>query len=190
MDKEGCFHDTSATFQECAPIRLVRYRHIHVTLLGLHNIYPYSTKAKNMGKITVLVLFACLCTKYLEPGYAATWSNCKQSHALSTNNEVCMTSVQKVHCCASSTVVLSLVYVMQHSSSVWIHLGKKSKRQKGFFRCCLKVFVHWTWNQDGLLIDRTVPKFMHYAQTTDKKAWIFQKIHNSISCIVVFMKHV
>ena len=50
-----------------------------------------------------------LCTKDLEPRWAAKRPNCKQSNALSTYNEVSMTNVQNVHCCASSTVVLHLV---------------------------------------------------------------------------------
>ena len=91
MDKKWRFHDTSATYPECAPIRFVRYRQSHVALLGL---CPYSAKAKNMVKSTVSMLFASL------------FYNCEQSHTLSTNNEVSMTSVQNVRCSASSTVVL------------------------------------------------------------------------------------
>ena len=110
---------TRANCPECAPIRPVSYRLSHVTLVG-----PNSTKAKNIVKSTVSVFFASLCTKTFEPTWASPWNNCRQSHALSTNNEVSMVNVENVHCCSSSSVVLSLVYVMQHSTSAWIHIRK------------------------------------------------------------------
>ena len=107
MDKKGRFHDTSAICQEWAPIRLLPYRPSHVTLvifMSMHN-----ERKKNMVKSTVSVLFAYLCTKDLETRWAAPWSNCKHSHALSANSEASMTNVQNVHCCASSTVELNQV---------------------------------------------------------------------------------
>ena len=45
----------------------------------------------------------------------------------------------------------------------------------------------------GVLSDGTVHKFMHYAQETkfsDHKSLNVQNVHNSVSCAVVFMKHI
>ena len=67
---------------------------------------------------------------------------------------------------------------------------QESKTQIVFFRCDLKLSVQCTWNQELLLSDRTVPKFTHYAQKSDTNVWIIQNVHNSVSCTVVFMKHV
>ena len=123
MQKIWRFRDTSATCPEYAPIRL--WLAIGQVMLHFSAIYPYSTKAKNMVKSTVSVLFAFHCTNYLEPRWVAAISNCKQSHALSINNKVSVTSVQNVHCYASCTVVLNLLYVMQHSTFVKVHIRKR-----------------------------------------------------------------
>ena len=106
MHKKWVFHDTPLEFVQivyrfasCAIGR-------HVTLLV---VMPMQHKSENMVKSTVSVLFASFCTKELEPRWAAKWSNCMQSHALSINNEISMTNVKNAHCCSSSSLVLPLV---------------------------------------------------------------------------------
>ena len=81
-------------------------------LLYYSGLCPYSTKAKNIVKSTVSVLFPSLCTKDLEPRWFAKLSNCEQSLALSTTNKVSAnhySNVQNVHYWAWNTVVLPLV---------------------------------------------------------------------------------
>ena len=137
MDKKVRFHD--------APVQLVQNVHrfascdLGQVTLRSSALCTYSTKAKNMVKSMVSVLFASLCIKSIETRWAAPRSNCKQSHALSTNNEVSITNVQNVQCCASSRVVLPLVC---HAALYFRMKGKQNTRQIARFRCCLKIFVH------------------------------------------------
>ena len=82
--KKFCFHAT--------PVQLVQNVHrfascaIRQVILHSSTFCPWSTKAKDMLKSTVSALFASLCTKDLDPRWGAPWSNCDQSHTLSTNN--------------------------------------------------------------------------------------------------------
>ena len=70
-------------------------------------------------------------------------------------------------CTAFPRALLCCLYsVMQHYISYEYTSGKQNTHQIARFRCYLKLFVHWTWNQEGLLCDGTVPHFMRYAQTT------------------------
>ena len=82
MDKKGCFLDTL--------VQLVQnvHRFASCAIGRRYTPRPYAHTAE---KRTISLLFASICTKDLEPRWAAPWSNCKQSHALSTNNEVSMT---------------------------------------------------------------------------------------------------
>ena len=76
--------------------------------------------------------------------------------------------VKNVHRYASCTIG----QVMLQSSAHWARKLKtwskaKAKHTKiAPFRCYLKLCVHWTWNQEGILSDRTVGQFLHYAQNT------------------------
>ena len=110
MHNKWRFHDT--------PVQLVQNVHrsascaIGQLLLYYSGLCPYSTKAKNIVKSTVSVLFPSLCTKDLEPRWFAKLSNCEQSLALSTTNKVSAnhySNVQNVHYWAWNTVVLPLV---------------------------------------------------------------------------------
>ena len=88
------------------------------------------------------------------------------------------------HCSVAFSLSCSTLLPYEYTSE------NQNTSQIAWFRCCLKLCVHWTWNQEGLLSDRTVPNFMHFAQKTDTKVWIIQNVHNSFSCTVVPMKHV
>ena len=156
MHKQWRFRETCATCPECPPIRFVS-SHVYSALC------PYSTKAKNMVKSTVSLLFASLCSKDFEPRGAAAWSNCEQSQTLSTNNEFPW-PMSRVWTALPRALYCWIKSVMQYSTSVWIHIRKANTRQIARFQCYVKLCVHWTWNQEGLLSDRTVHKFMHYAQ--------------------------
>ena len=69
MHKKRRFHDT--------PVQLVMNVHRFAScatgqvMLRSSALCPYSTKAKDMVKSTVSLLFASLCTKELEPRWAA-----------------------------------------------------------------------------------------------------------------------
>ena len=45
-----------------------------------------------------------------------------------------MINVQNVQCCASSSVVLHLVKIMQHSNSVLMHIRKRSNTVSVLFK--------------------------------------------------------
>ena len=127
--------------------------------------HPSAHTGQKRKTCTFSVLFASLCTKDLEPRWPAPWSNSKQSHALSTNNEVTMNhlwNIQNVHCCASSTVVLPSSTLLPYEYTS----GKQNTRQIARFRCSKLFCVHWTWNKEELLSDRTVFNFKHYTQET------------------------
>ena len=79
-----------------------------------------------------------------------------------------MTNVQNVYLCVSSTVVLPLVCLPSKYTS-----GEQNTRQIAWFRCYSHLWEHWTWNQEILLSDRTLTKFIHYAQ----RNW-----HKSLNC--------
>ena len=84
--KEWRFRDTSMQFVQ----NVHRFASCAIGQVKLHSSAwrPCSTKTKNTVKSTISVLFASLCTKDLEPRWAAKWSNCEQSHTLSSSNEV------------------------------------------------------------------------------------------------------
>ena len=146
VQEKGPFLDNSANFPEYAPFCFMRHVMLHSS-----SWCPYSTKAKNMVKST-----ASLYTKDLEQTWAAPRSNCWQGHALFTDNEISITNVVNVHSSASNPEMLPLVYGMQHSSSVWIHIRKAKHTRKSMLLCYLKLCVRCTWNQEGMLSDRNV----------------------------------
>ena len=81
MYLKGLFHDTPVQLAQ----NVQRFPSWGKGPLGL-----CSTKAENMVQSTVSMFFASLYTKDLERRWAAKSSNCKQSHALPTNNAVSM----------------------------------------------------------------------------------------------------
>ena len=189
MDRKGRFNDT--------PVPLVQNVHrfascpIGQVMLHSSALCPYSMKAKDV-KSTVSVLFASLCIKDLELRWAAPWSNCKQCHALWTNNKVSMTNVQNVNCCASNSVVLPLVEVMQHATSVWKHM-RKAKDEN----CTVSVFLKALWTLelkptgDVKWSNCVQIHVIHKKQSfLDTKIWIVHNAQNSVSCSAVSMKYV
>ena len=106
----------SATCREFAKIRLVPYRPSCYTPRRIqhesekHISTGSGAKSEKHGEKRG---FGVIClSMHKGPRWAVRCSNCKQSHALSTNNEVSMNhycNVQNVHCCASRTAVLPLV---------------------------------------------------------------------------------
>ena len=171
MDKKGRFHET--------PVQLVQNVHrldscpIGQVVLHSSAFCPYSTKAKNMVKSMVSVIFASLCTKDLELRWASPWSNFKHypqiTKFLLSTLRMCIAVPRALYCCLKSNLCHTLL-PYEYSS------GKQNTRNIAWFRCYLNLCVHWTWNQKMLLIDRSVPKFMHYAQET-KFCW-----HKSLTC--------
>ena len=157
---------------------------------------PYSRKAKNILKSTVSVLFASVCTKDLELIWAARWSNWDQSETLSASKKSFHEMLLKPPECALLCLEQCSVALSRSCSTPFPYeytSGKENTRQIARFRCHLILYVHWTWNQDGMVSDRTVPKLMHFGKKKlsfpDTKVWIVQNVHNSVSCTVVSMKH-
>ena len=79
MNKKGRLYDT--------PVQLVQNVHRFASCAIDCDVILLGRKAKNMVKSTVSVLFESLCTKDIQPRWT---SPCKQSQALSTNNELFM----------------------------------------------------------------------------------------------------
>ena len=160
----------SSPCPEYAPIRFVRYRISDFTLLCFVPIQHESEKhGEKHG-------FCVICVSLVELWWVSKRSNCKQSQALFTKNEVSMTNFQNVHCCASSTVGFPLVWVMQQSS-VWILIRKGKHTQYSIVSVLFKPLC--TLHLKPRDSDRTVRNsyIMHRKQTNKKKIW-----HKSLTC--------
>ena len=95
MEKKGHFHDTSATCPECLPIRLMRYRPIHVSIFGLMPIqYEREKLGKKYGYCVICV--SAQRTSH-QDGLFSDPTVRKVTHYPQIT--VSMTNVQNVHCC-------------------------------------------------------------------------------------------
>ena len=83
MYKEGRFHDTTVLLVQ----NVHRFASYPLGQVILHSSAYTAQKRKTWLKARFLC-YLRLCRKDLEPRRAAPWSNCRQSHALSTNDEV------------------------------------------------------------------------------------------------------
>ena len=131
-------------------------------------------------KSTVSVLFASVCTKDLELIWAARWSNWDQSETLSASKKSFHEMLLKPPECALLCLEQCSVALSRSCSTLFPYeytSGKENTRQIARFRCHLILCVHWTWNQDGMVSDRTVPKLMHFGKKKTKFSW-----HKSLNC--------
>ena len=102
MDKKGRFHDT--------PVQLVlnvyRFTSCRIGQFMLHSaLCPYSTKAKNMVKSTVSVLFASLCKKrprtklFRDPTVSQVMHNPHITKFLWPTSRMCTAVPRALYCC-------------------------------------------------------------------------------------------